>query len=544
MRGRVGWAVLTAVTVAGTALTVTAVATSPPGAGPSDTIETAAATTTVAATAALPPLQWKPCFRKDYPRMTCSSVALPMNYANPTGKKVRIAISRIPHTTKASQGVLLVNPGGPGGSGLTLNGDLAPLLGKVGRSYDLIGFDPRGVGLSRPALTCNTTLLAAPRPPSVPDDAAAEDANVARVRQFAQDCGRKYGSDLKYFDTISTVRDMDAVRVALRAPQISYYGGSYGTYLGAVYAKLFPSRVKRMVMDSSVDPTRVWYPAGLDQTPAFERRNRAFIDWIAKHDQAFDLGTDPEKVAATFYKLRTRLITKPAGGLVGPAEFEDTFVQGGYEKELWPYLGVAFSDYVHGSTKNLVSIWKAIARTTAADYNLFSVYQAVTCRDARMPRDWKTYHDDATRLAVDNPLFAWSNTWYAAPCAFWPVAGQTPLDVATTKVPQVLMVQSTGDAATPYEGAMRMHAAMGGSRLVVEEDGGNHGIAFAGNRCIDSYVLTYLTNGRRPSLSGPVDARCATTKDPQPLTRTVAGASIPRLAGAGAGTALAVRRLG
>src|SRR5690606_18022050 len=213
-----------------------------------------------------------------------------------------------------------------GGSGRTLAGFVASSLPKeVAAQYDIIGFDPRGVGASTPALDCSPRYFRTVRPDPVPDSAEAEQTNLARVKSFAESCRTKYPEVLPHINTVSAAHDLDLIRQALGAERVSYLGYSYGTYLGAVYAKLYPERVRRLVLDSVVDPTQVWYDANLAQNHAFNDRHRAFMAWVARHDAHYRLGTDPERVEERWYEMRSELAEKPADGTVGPAELEDTY---------------------------------------------------------------------------------------------------------------------------------------------------------------------------------------------------------------------------
>ncbi|WP_031168209.1 alpha/beta hydrolase [Streptomyces durhamensis] len=464
-------------------------------------------------------LAWKKCGTDDYPTLQCASLKVPLDHANPSGRQITLALSRVPHTAPASQGPLLVNPGGPGGSGLDLAGFVASALPRnVSAQYDVIGFDPRGVGASSPALDCSPGHFKTVRPDTVPATAALERTNLARAQSFAAACDRKYADVLPYVDTVSAARDMDLVRAALGAPEISYFGYSYGTYLGAVYARLYPERVRRLVLDSIVDPTGVWYEDNLGQDYAFDDRHRALMAWIARYDSAYHLGRDPQKVEAQWYAMRTALAKKPADGAVGASELEDTFIPGGYYNGYWPYLAEAFAAYVHdGKTGPLVEAYENLGAVDGPGDNGYSVYSAVQCRDTSWPADWQQWHSDAWAVYAKAPFMAWNNVWYNAPCAFWPTAKRKPVDVANAELPPALLFQATDDAATPYPGGVTVHRLLAGSSLVVEQGGGNHGITLAGNACLDGYLAAYLTDGRVPRGPGVADAVCAKSPDPKPV---------------------------
>ncbi|AYN38550.1 alpha/beta hydrolase [Streptomyces dangxiongensis] len=480
-----------------------------------------------ATTVPVPKLSWRKCGTGDHPRLQCASLKVPLDHADPSGRQLTLALSRVPHTAKTSQGPLLVNPGGPGGSGLTLAGFVASALpAKVASRYDVIGFDPRGVGAGDPALTCAPGHFAAVRPDTVPATPALERANLERARSFAAACGRTHADVLPYIDTVNTVRDLDSVRQALGAPRISYFGYSYGTYLGAVYAKLYPRRVHRLVLDSIVDPTGVWYEDNLGQDYAFDGRHRALMAWIARYDATYGLGGDPARIEAAWYAMRAALARTPAGGKVGATELEDTFVPGGYYNGYWPYLAEAFAAYVHHKdTGPLVQAYEHFAAVDAPGDNGYSVYTSVQCRDAPWPRTWDRWRADTWKVHAKAPFMAWNNTWYNAPCAFWPVAARRPVDITNAELPPALLFQATDDAATPYSGGVTVHRLLAGSSLVVEEGGGNHGITLSGNACLDGYLAAYLADGTVPRGGGPADAVCAKSPDPEPLTTKAASTS-------------------
>ncbi|MFI9819646.1 alpha/beta hydrolase [Streptomyces sp. NPDC052013] len=462
---------------------------------------------------------WKKCGTEDYPTLQCASVQVPLDHADPDGRTITLALSRVPHTARTYQGPLLVNPGGPGGSGRTLAGFVASSLPKrVAGQYDVIGFDPRGVGASTPALDCGPGHFDPVRPDPVPVTGAVEQANLARVKSFAESCRTKYADVLPYINTVSAARDLDVLRRALGAEKVNYFGYSYGTYLGAVYAKLYPQRVRRLVLDSVVDPTEVWYDANLNQDHAFNDRHRAFMAWVARHDAHYRLGTDPERVEARWYAMRAALAEEPADGKVGPAELEDTYVPGGYYNGYWPYLAEAFSAYVNdGDDAPLVEAYENFGAIDAAGDNGYSIYTAVQCRDATWPRDWEQWRKDNWAVYEKAPFMAWNNAWYNAPCAFWPTDAVRPVRIANDELPPALLFQATHDAATPYRGGVTVHHLLADSSLVVEQGGGNHGITLSGSACLDRHLAAYLSDGTVPRGGhGDADAVCEALPEPKP----------------------------
>jgi pimeloyl-ACP methyl ester carboxylesterase len=319
---------------------------------------------------------------------------------------------------------------------------------------------------------------------------------------------------------------MDSIRHALGAKRISYFGYSYGTYLGAVYAKLFPDRVRRLVLDSIVDPTGVWYDDNVQQDYAFNDRHRAFMAWVAKYNRTYKLGTDPAKVETKWYAMRAALAKKPAQKKVGASELEDTFIPGGYYNGYWPYLAAAFAAYVNDKDSDaLVEAYENFGAVDASGDNGYSVYTSVQCRDGSWPRDWDQWRKDTWAVYEKAPFMAWNNAWYNAPCAFWPTDTLDPVDVSNDELPPVLLFQATNDAATPYEGGVTVHHLLRDSSLVVEQGGGNHGITLSGNACLDKHLATYLKDGKVPHSGGEVDAVCKKQPDPKPLSAKTASGS-------------------
>ncbi|MEV7506835.1 MULTISPECIES: alpha/beta hydrolase [unclassified Streptomyces] len=472
-------------------------------------------------------LAWTACATPRHPTLQCASLKVPLDHDAPAGRQITLALTRVPHTAKTSQGPLLVNPGGPGGSGRSLAGFVASALPKdVAAQYDVIGFDPRGVGRSEPALDCGAGHFTPVRPDSLPLDRATERANLERVRDFARSCASRHADVLPHIGTVSAARDIEVLRGALGAERISYFGYSYGTYLGAVYAKLHPGRVHRLVLDSVVDPSGVWYKDNLAQDVAFDARHKAFMAWVAQHDSVYGLGTDPAVVERRWYEMRQALRATPAGAKVGPSELEDTFLPGGYYNGYWPHLAEAFSAYsVKKDPKPLVAAYERFGAVEPSAGNSYSVYTAVQCRDSAWPRDWNVWRADMWRTHAKAPFMTWNNAWYNAPCAFWPTQPLEAPDVTNTQLPPALLLQATDDAATPFEGAVTMREKLAGSALVVEEGGGNHGIALSGNTCLDEKVAAYLRTGTA------ADASCPAPPAPRP---TAATRAVPPSAGGAA----------
>jgi pimeloyl-ACP methyl ester carboxylesterase len=466
-------------------------------------------------------LSWHACTGQPA-GVECSSLQVPLNYADPGGRKITLALSMVPATAPVSQrqGVLLVNPGGPGAPGLALAAEVAEgISAKVAADYDIVGFDTRGVGASVPALSCDPTFFSGVRPDYVPANAAAEQVLINRAREYAAGCEQRFGWLLPYLTTVNIARDLDQIRKAFGVQKINYYAFSYGTYLGQVYGTLFPGRVRRMVLDSTVDPTGAWYADNISQDYAFQARLAAFFAWIAKYNGTYRLGSTTAQVQAAFYTARKRLektpISSSSGPMIGEDEFDDTFLITGYLDAVWPAFAQALSEYLNdGNTGGIVSQYQQYG---AQNENEFAMYNAVECDDVNWPRNWSTWQSDAERVYQTAPFQAWNNTWFNAACAFWPVKGPAaPFKVNGDGLPPVLMLQGTLDPATPYAGAQDAHRLLPSARMVVVKGGGNHGqsLEYPPNTCVQNYLNSYLATGAVPEGPGLVNATCPATPDP------------------------------
>lgn len=460
-------------------------------------------------------------------RLRCGTVSVPLDYAHPDGKKIKLTVSRVrathkdPHNSKRRvprQGSLLYNPGGPGASGMYF-----PLVGllpewkPLAAAYDLVGYAPRGVGRSAP-VSCQDPkqLFKGPsQAPTHPTESYKQE-RIARAKAYARGCAERTGSALRHYNSLNNARDLDVLRAALGEDRLTFMGASYGTYFGALYAALFPTHVRRMVFDSAVnpDPGQIWYRSNLDQSAAFESRWADLREWIAKYDRVYGLGDTAEKVRQSYEKAAARLAAKPAGGKVGPGELQEAFLRAGYYDDYWASRAKALSAYLKGDPKPLVDMAAPVAESAAEDENSNAVYTAVECNDAPWPTDWKVWDRDNTRLARVAPFETWDNAWLNLPCAYWPAPRQQPLDVRTGRgeLPPTLILAAERDAATPYDGALEMQRRLSGSVLVTERDAGTHGIAYGPNKCVNGYVDAYLLQGRLPGRR----AACAGHPEPKP----------------------------
>ncbi|MFE1439933.1 alpha/beta hydrolase [Streptomyces sp. NPDC058739] len=479
-----------------------------------------------AARAAKAGINWQDCppdWGLEQP-IKCGWVTVPLDYAKPYGKQIKLAVDRIGHTgtPEERQGALLYNPGGPGGSGLRFPRRVvtgAPVWAKTAKAYDFVGFDPRGVGKSAP-ISCvdPQEFVKAPKMDPVPDSEADKRAQRKLAREYADGCAERSGEMLPHMTTPNTARDLDVIRAALGEKKLNFLGVSYGTYLGAVYGTLFPTHVRRMVVDSVVNPSRekIWYQANLDQDVAFEGRWKDWQDWVAANDATYHLGTTRDAVQAKWLELRAAAKKSPLGGVVGPAELISFFQSAPYFDSTWASSARVLSAWAAGDTQAVVDAAAPDLSDTAGNAsseNGNAVYTAVECADAQWPTSWKKWDRDNTRLHRDHPFMTWSNAWMNLPCATWPAKQRTPVNVKTHKgLPPVLIVQADRDAATPYEGAVELHARFKGSRLITEKNAGSHGVTGLVNSCVNDRVDAYLLTGALDSS----DVTCAAHATPKP----------------------------
>nr|WP_245997638.1 alpha/beta hydrolase [Streptomyces armeniacus] len=498
-----------------------------------------------AARAADKGVDWKDCpadWGFDKP-IQCGHVTVPVDYARPEGRTIDIAVNRHRNTGGADerQGSLVYNPGGPGGSGMRFPARVTtknPLWTKTAKAYDFVGFDPRGVGHSA-AISCMDPqeFVKAPKADPVPDDESDKLAQRKLAREYADGCGERSGDMLPHMTTPNTARDLDVIRAALGDRKLNYLGVSYGTYLGAVYATLFPDHVRRMVVDSVVNPSRqkIWYEANLDQDVAFEMRWNDWKKWVAENDAAYGIGDTPEKVQAQWEKLRAAAKKEPLGGVVGPAELLGFFQSAPYYDSAWAPTAATWSAYLKGDEKALIDAAAPDMSDTEGNKsaeNGNAVYNAVECADAKWPTKWSKWDRDNSRLHEDYPFLTWSNAWMNLPCATWPAKQQRPLDVRTGKgLPPVLLVQSERDAATPYAGAVELHKRLKGSRLITEKDAGSHGVTSLENGCVNKRVDAYLLSGKTDSRDVTCEPHATPEpeKSPERTTPRKATADLPRL---------------
>jgi pimeloyl-ACP methyl ester carboxylesterase len=458
----------------------------------------------------------------------CAKIEVPLDYDHP-GTKIKIAISRVLHTTKQDQGVMLVNPGGPGGSGLGLAtlGEHVPH--GAGDSYDWIGFDPRGVGESEPAVSCDPTFAGYDRPRYVPASPALSEAWMAKTKAYTDACAKKNGPILDHLTTRDSARDMESIRKALGEKKINYYGFSYGTYLGQVYGTLYPKRLRRVVFDGTVDPRKVWYEANLDQDVAFDRNIDIWFGWVAEHDSVYHLGKSQADVRSLFYRTEEKLYAEPVkakGGKLGGSEWVDAFLYAGYYQSDWTDLAATFAGFVNDDdVKALEAAYldaSGYDPDNAAADNGYAMYLGVQCTDTTSwPTRWSTWQRDNGKVFADAPFETWANAWFNEPCRHWPAKAHKEVKINGKKVKSLLMINETLDAATPYAGSLEVRKRFGKARLVAEPGGTTHAGSLYGNACVDDRIADYLATGKLPKRkSGKrADVTCDPLPQPEPAAK-------------------------
>jgi pimeloyl-ACP methyl ester carboxylesterase len=493
-----------------------------------------------------PPVHWKACNDGgllDAIGAQCAMVKVPLSYRHPHRRKIEIAISRLRHTSSRAryQGVVLVNPGGPGGSGLYLSvlGYPGIIPGRASGTYDWIGFDPRGVGASVPSLSCDSRYFGYNRPRYEPTTAAVDKAWLDRTRGYARDCKHAPGARLlRHVRTTDTVHDMESIRRALHQRKLNFYGFSYGTYLAQVYATRHPHQVRRFVLDSTVDPRGVWYGDNFAQDVAFQKTIEVYFGWLAAHDGVFHLGTDPAAIAKQYYDaLNTLEATPAAGGTVGPDELADVMLSAGYYVYGWEDVGFAYSAAIKdGDWSGIQYLYGGGAPQTKGSDNGYAMYLGTTCTDARMTRDGSTWRRDSDAMFLKAPFLTWGNTRFNQPCRFWPARQHTRVHVTGRRVHvPVLMIDETFDAATPYSGSLEVRKRFPSASLIEGVDGTTHAGSLSGVACTDNAIGAYLANGTVPrrSRGNHSDLQCPPVPQPDPQPEPPPAAAPPATASPG-----------
>jgi pimeloyl-ACP methyl ester carboxylesterase len=469
----------------------------------------AAADTVAAADNPASSLNWTACpFPGSPGELQCASLAVPVDYAHPDGLKTTVTVDRLRATGAHRVGSLFVDPGGPGGSGTQWV--YAESLGRNVFSaatrdhFDLIGLDPRGVGLSSP-VRCDPALLN--RPVSLfPTDEAGFQRLVARNQALGRSCRQLTGALLDHVDTVSVARDLEALRQALGDGKLNYLGLSYGSQLGATYAELFPDRIRTLALDGALDHSLSTVSLFTDESHAYEDSLNRFIDWCAQTTSCALHGTDVGRLFDTLVKAADRApIPAPACAKAGdcrPSVSGEDIRFNTQGLLLFPSqrndLALALRQAENGDA----SAFSQPVATGPNDDALNGSPIAIECLD--WPTPIRTLHDlqQLRRLgqAVAPRLGGASQSWTAlAGCIGWPApVVNPPQPIRVQDAPPILITNATHDPSTAYPLAVRLHRDLPVSVLVTRDGDGHTSYLAHGTSHTRDAIDNYLATGRTP----------------------------------------------
>ncbi|OZM77377.1 alpha/beta hydrolase [Pseudonocardia sp. MH-G8] len=466
-------------------------------------------------------LSWGPCGeyavsatdQQTYanPALECARLEVPLDYAAPDGETAQIGVLR-QKATGERVGSLLMNPGGPGGSGMSLAASLSGRLTEspLAQRFDLVGFDPRGVGASTPTIDClNDAEWEAERADlDVDPSPAGVDQTEAENQQYAQRCAERSGGPevLANVGTRDVVRDMDILRQALGDEKLTYLGYSYGTRIGSAYAEAFPQNVRALVLDGALDPTQTTVQRTVDQNAGFQQAFEAYAADCATQPNC-PLGTDPAQATANFQALTRPLIDQPAAAEGGARtlSYPDAVtgtIQALYLSEYWPVLSRGLSSLAAGDGTILLRLADVYNdRGQDGHYgNSIEAFIVISCVDEERITD-RAEQGELIRRSTEAAPFRDDGRGVVAaldPCAFWPSPPTSEPHVPQVEgVPPTLTISVTGDPATPYQAGVDLAEALNGGLLSV--DGSQHTAALQGNQCVDDIVSSYLIDLQLPA---------------------------------------------
>ncbi|MFE7709945.1 alpha/beta hydrolase [Streptomyces sp. NPDC057486] len=432
----------------------------------------------------------------------CATVKVPLNYAKPDGGTIGIALIRKEARDKSRRlGSMLFNFGGPGGSGVSILPRAAGSYGKLNARYDLVSFDPRGVAASA-GVNCRTDREqedANRKVDMTPDTAAEEAAFMKDGADFGAGCARRSGKVLPYVGTTNAARDLDLIRQVLGDRKMTYFGISYGTELGGTYAHLFPQNVGRTVLDAVVDPTADTIGHARNQTTGFQRALENYFK---------DRGQDPKAGTRRIARMLERIDRKPlptgSGRELNEAMAVTGIVLPLYSRSSWPVLTNALDEAEKQGTGNLLLQLadQYNGRDEKGHYDTQNHSQrAISCADSSLRptvAEARALLPEFRKLSpVFGPFLAWDTAGW---CSDWPVKGEleTPEASAPGAGP-ILVIGTTGDPATPYEGAQRMADELGrGVGIMLTNKGEGHG-SYGVSSCVTSTVDAYFLDGKIPA---------------------------------------------
>ncbi|MER7620720.1 alpha/beta hydrolase [Streptomyces sp. NPDC126503] len=458
-------------------------------------------------------LTWRDC---GAPGFQCATLRAPLDYAKPGAGDIDLAVSRVRATGPGKRlGSLLVNPGGPGGSavgylqGYAGIGYPAPVRAR----YDMVAVDPRGVARSEP-VECLTgpEMDTYTQVDQTPDTAAETGALATAFQRFAAGCAKRSGEVLPHVSTVDTARDMDILRAVLGDEKLTYVGASYGTFLGATYAELFPGRVGRLVLDGAMDPSLSAVDLNRDQTAGFETAFRAFAaDCVRTPDCPLGTGSVEEAGEAMrkfFRDVDAEPVPTGERRALGESLATTGVIAAMYDEGAWPQLREALTRAMGGEGSALLALADSYyERGTDGSYaNLMSANAAVNCLD--LPAAYGGPADAAKAVPSfekASPVFGKGLAWAALNCTYWPTPPTgRPHRITAEGAAPILVVGTTRDPATPYKWARSLAGQLASGSLLTY-DGDGHTAYGRGSDCVDTAINAYLLEGTVP----PDGKRCS-----------------------------------
>ncbi|XRQ06570.1 alpha/beta hydrolase [Actinomadura welshii] len=446
----------------------------------------------------------KPSWKDCEDGFECATVQVPLDYSEPSGEKIGLSVIRLPAEDNSDRiGSLLTNPGGPGGSGVDFVRSAARAFGAdLRRRFDIIGFDPRGVADSAP-VRCNTGAQLDDffATDASPDDEQETRALGAEGKEFAQNCETKAAAKLPHVGTVNAARDMDVLRAALGDSKLTYYGASYGTYLGAFYAEQFPKNVRALVLDGAVDPALSSTDLLIEQAKGFETALRAFAEDCTTAGNC-PFGDSPDQVITRIGAFLDETDKEPLSSTRDSRKVTESLAVMGiarslYVKEYWPVLRQALTQAMQdGDGTILLGLAdEMVEREPDGSYsNQTDANMAVNCVDKPNPPDLATYGEAAAEAAKAAPRFGSFVVWGGVPCIHWPTqTDQEPKPLTAQGAAPIVVIGTTRDPATPYKWSESLADQLSSGVLLTYE-GDGHTAYLQGNPCItkatDDYLIT------------------------------------------------------
>jgi pimeloyl-ACP methyl ester carboxylesterase len=447
-------------------------------------------------------LDWQPCDNG----FQCARLLVPFDYSHPGGRRFSLTVIKLPATDPSHRiAPLVINPGGPGGSGVQYAlAARSEFPAALRARFDIVGFDPRGVAGSEPALACQTgpELDKYLGTDEMPDSAAELAPIIAQAKLYAQRCEQNSKALLPYVGTENAARDLDVLRAALGQSRLTYLGKSYGTYLGAWYAQLFPHRVRALVLDGAVDPDTPSLQADITQAEGFTVAFRSFAAWC-RASAGCPLGQD---AAGQLEAMLVRANSVPLASQLGTGQVADGallldgVIGALYSKSAWPDLKSGLSRAFGGDGTVLVQLANLLLleRNPDGTYsNLIDADTAISCVDRPWPRSLAVWQAQAAAAGRAAPLFGPPNVWGNLPCAYWPVPPAPLPRITAAGAPPILVVGTTRDPATPYRWARALAADLS-SGVLLGRNGDGHTAYGEGSACVDTIVNAYLISLKVP----------------------------------------------